>query len=116
MRKKRPCDEFRTIGKEWPGLMEQSETDKFRIGSVPWESRALNANADWIVDRNREGYSFIDIGGDGPPNKSPFYAVEKQTLHQIGAKVYKGAPTAISEARKNSKPSARPKSKVLCLL
>jgi len=116
MRKKRSCDEFRTIGKEWPGLMAQSGADKFRLGSAEWESRALNANADWIVNRNREGYSFIDIGGDGSPNKSVFYVVEKQTLHQIGGKVYKGAPTAINEARKNSKPSARPKSKVLCPL
>lgn len=116
MRKKRPCDEFRTIGKEWPGLMAKSGADKFRLGSAEWESRALNANADWIVDRHREGHSFIDIGGDGSPVKSPFHAIEKQTILQIGGNVYKGAPSAINEARKNSKPSARPKCKVWCPL
>src|SRR5450830_1192580 len=116
MRKRRPCDEFRTIGKEWPGLMTASGASKFRLGSAEWESRAINANADWILSRNREGYAFIDIGGDGSSNKSPFYAAEKQTIHQIGGKIYRGAPTAIIEARKNSKPSGRPKSKVLCPL
>jgi len=116
MRKKRNCDEFRTIGKEWTGLMQQSGAGEFSLGSAEWESRALNANADWIVDRNREGYSFIDIGADSFSNRSAFYFIEKQTIHQAGGKVYKGAPTAINEARRNSKPSARRKSKVLCLL
>jgi RHS repeat-associated protein len=116
MRRKLPCDEFRTIGKEWPGLMAQSGANKFPRGSAEWESQALKANSDWIVDRHREGYSFIDIGADGSPNKSYFYAIERQTLHQINGKVYKGVPTAINEARNNSKPSARPKSKVLCSL
>ena len=116
MRKKRPCDEFRTIGKEWLGLLKQSGAINFPIGSEEWESRALNANGDWIVDRNREGYLFIDVGKDDSPNRSAFYTIERQALHQIGGKVYKGAPTALNEARKNSKPSARPKSKVLCSL
>ena len=53
---------------------------------------------------------------DGSPHNSSFYAIEKQTLHKIGWKVYKGAPTAIKQASITSKPSARPKSKVLCPL
>lgn len=112
MRKKRPCDEFRTIEKEWSGLMSQSGTDKLKLGSDKWERSALDANADWIIDRNRDGYSFIDISGDGSPNKSSFYIIGKHTLHQIGGKVYNGAP----KTRSTSKPSARPKSKVLCPL
>lgn len=116
MRKKRPCDEFRTIGKEWSGLMRQSGATKFDLGSKEWERRALDANADWIVDRNRDGYSFIDIGGDISTNKSSFYIIEKQILHQIGGKTYKGAPKAVNEARATSKPSQRPKSKIMCPL
>jgi hypothetical protein len=76
----------------------------------------LNANADWIVERHAQGYAFIDMGTDSAANRSPFYAVEKQTLAQVGGKVYKGAPSAVAEARKGSKESSRPKSKVLCSL
>ena len=116
MRQKFPSDEFRTIGKEWPGLMKTSGASRFPIGSPEWEITALNANADWIVQRHIEGYTFIDVGTDSALNRSPFYAVEKQTLAQVGGKVYKGAPSAIAEARRGSRESSRPKSKVLCPL
>jgi RHS repeat-associated protein len=116
IRQKLPNDEFRTIGKEWLGLMKASGASRFPIGSQEWEVTALNANADWIVERYAEGYAFIDIGTDAAENRSPFYAVEKQTLAQVGGKVYKGAPRAVAEARKGSKESSRPKSKVLCSL
>jgi RHS repeat-associated protein len=116
MRQKLPYDEFRTIGKDWAGLMKVSGASKFPLGSQEWEVTALNANADWIVERHAQGYSFIDMGTDSAANRSPFYAVEKQTLAQVGGKVYKGAPSAVTEARKGSKESSRPKSKVLCSL
>lgn len=116
VRKKRSCDEFRTIAKEWPDLMKQSGANQLRTGSEEWEILALNANVNWMQSRNSEGYSFIDIGEDNSPNRSPFYAVEKQTLQQINGKVYKGSPKVIYETRKNSKSSPRPKSKALCII
>ena len=63
---------------------------------------------------NAQGYSFIDIGIDASPNRSPFYIAEKSVLAEVGAKVYKGSPKKIDTARMNSRQSKRPPSKTLC--
>ena len=96
--------------------MRESGAKDQPFGSAEWESRAINGNADWIRARHREGYEFIDIGIDSDKVRSPFYAAEKQTLHQVGAKVWRGAPKPIEEVRSKAGTSNRPPSKVLCPL
>jgi len=114
LRVKFPCDEFRTIKKDWGALMEESGASLIKPTKVEWEVIALEANAGWIRRMNAQGYSFIDIGIDASPNRSPFYIAEKSVLAEVGAKVYKGSPKKIDTARMNSRQSKRPPSKTLC--
>lgn len=111
-----PCDEFRTIKKDWKKLMQDSGAAKKTLGTIEWETIALNANANWIIQRHAEGYHFIDIGNDKSVNKSAFYIIERQTIKQIGAKSSPGSPKSIALARAGEKPSTRPKSKSMCIL
>ena len=72
MRVKHPCLEFRTIKKDWSGIVRRSGASRFEQGSKEWEEKAVGGNADWIRERAAEGYKFIDIGSDSTANRSPF--------------------------------------------
>ncbi|MDE1465715.1 RHS repeat domain-containing protein, partial [Spartinivicinus poritis] len=114
MRKLRPNEEFRTIKKDWTSLMEKSGAVMERFGSKNWEIIANEANAQWIRDRHKEGYVFIDIGEDAAKHRSSFYKTELRTLEKLGAKVYKGASKQIKKARAEAPVSQRPISKLDC--
>ena len=111
MRLKFPCDEFRTIKKDWSSVTKASGASREEFGSKEWEQKAVAGNAVWIRQRAAEGYEFIDIGIDGATNRSPFYAAEKKALGRTGAKTYKANQCATVAARDGSKESSRPKAK-----
>jgi RHS repeat-associated protein len=111
MRLKFPCDEFRTIKKDWIPITTASGATQEKFGSKAWEQKAVAANALWVRQRAAEGYDFIDIGIDGAANRSPFYAAEKKALGRVGAKVYRSNQCATVAARDGAKESSRPKAK-----
>ena len=112
MRVKHPCDEFRTIKKDWKSI-----TSDIKVGpndeafGKNWEQQAVARNAAWIRRMAAEGYEFIDIGMDNAPNRSPFYVAEKKALSRVGAKVYRSSRCATEQARAGSRESSRPRAK-----
>jgi RHS repeat-associated protein len=111
MRIKFPCQEFRTIKKDWSSIVRRSGAPKFDQGSKEWEEKAVGGNAAWIRERATEGYEFIDIGNDSAVNRSPFYAAEKRALGRTGAKIFRSNRCATKQARNNATTSNRPASK-----
>ncbi|MET3444170.1 RHS repeat-associated protein [Variovorax paradoxus] len=111
MRIKFPCDEFRTIKKDWMGILKDSGASREAFSSKEWEQKAVGGNAAWARQRAAEGYQFIDIGIDGATNRSPFYAAEKKALGRVGAKIYPGNRCATRAARDGTEESNRPKAK-----
>ncbi|MFE1573450.1 RHS repeat-associated core domain-containing protein [Comamonas odontotermitis] len=112
MRKKRPCDEFKTIAPDWRKISGRAMTESgdFKMGKA-WEEKAVAKNAAWIRDRAKDGYAFIDLGLDDAANRSPFYAAEKTALSRTNAKVFKPNRCGAAEARDQSTPSDRPAAK-----
>ncbi|GKS73220.1 DUF6531 domain-containing protein [Acidovorax sp. SUPP950] len=106
--------EFRTIKKDWPGVIRSSGASTETMSSYEWERKAVQGNIDWINDRHAEGYKFIDIGADGAENRSSFYLAEKQALTDLGVKPARGNAAAIAAARAAAPVSGRPKSKLGC--
>ncbi|KVN25971.1 sugar-binding protein [Burkholderia pyrrocinia] len=108
MRVKHPCDEFRTITKEWKTV---TKGIKDPLASKGWEQQAVARNAAWIRELAAQGYEFIDIGTDSAANRSPFYAAEKKALSRVGAKIYRSSRCATEAARSVSRESSRPPAK-----
>jgi len=111
MRKKYPCDEFRTIKKDWSDIIRSSGAFQATFRSKIWEEKAVGGNTIWIRERAAEGYKFIDIGNDSAANRSPFYAAEKKALGRVGAKIFPPNRCAAKEARNDAIVSDRPASK-----
>ncbi|WCM90478.1 DUF6531 domain-containing protein [Acidovorax sp. NCPPB 3576] len=106
--------EFRTIKKDWAGIIRSSGASTETMSSYEWERKAVQGNIDWVNDRHAEGYKFIDIGADGAENRSSFYLAEKQALTDLGVKPARGNAAAIAAARAAAPVSGRPKSKLGC--
>ena len=111
MRTKFPCQEFRTIKKDWNSIVRDSGASEYKLGSKAWEEKAVGGNAAWIRGRAAEGYEFIDIGSDSAANRSPFYAAEKKALGRMGTKIFRSNQCATKEARSSAAVSSRPASK-----
>ncbi|MDP9930421.1 RHS repeat-associated core domain-containing protein [Variovorax paradoxus] len=111
MRIKFPCDEFRTIKKDWMSILRDSGASREAFSSKEWEQKAVAGNAAWVRQRAGEGYGFIDIGTDGAANRSPFYAAEKKALGRTNAKIYRANQCSTQKAREGTSESERPKAK-----